>query len=56
VLNVQTSNPIIDNMVKLAEANGIPIVQVTETKPEGKNYLQWMTDQLDQVSKALGLN
>jgi zinc/manganese transport system substrate-binding protein len=55
VLNVQTSNPIIDNMVKLAEDNGIPIVQVTETKPEGKNYLQWMTDQLDQVGKALAL-
>jgi zinc/manganese transport system substrate-binding protein len=55
VNNIQNSSPIVENMVKLAEANGVPIVQVTETKPEGKNYLQWMTDQLDQVGKALAL-
>jgi zinc/manganese transport system substrate-binding protein len=56
VNNVQNSSPVIENMVKLAEASGVPIVQVTETKPEGKNYLQWMTDQLDQVGKILGSN
>jgi zinc/manganese transport system substrate-binding protein len=54
VYNVQNSSPTVDNMVKLAKANGVPIVQVTETEPKGKSYLQWMTDQLDEISKALG--
>ncbi|WCK52775.1 zinc ABC transporter substrate-binding protein [Aneurinibacillus sp. Ricciae_BoGa-3] len=54
VHNVQNSSPTVENMVKLARSSGVPIVQVTETEPKGKNYLQWMTDQLDQVGKALG--
>jgi zinc/manganese transport system substrate-binding protein len=53
VYNTQNSSPAVDDLVKMAESSGIPIVRVTETKPKGKNYLQWMSDQLDQVSKAL---
>lgn len=54
IYNTQNSSPIVDNMVKLAVSTGIPIVKVTETEPKGKNYLQWMMDQLDEVEKALG--
>ncbi|VBB09631.1 adhesion lipoprotein [Lucifera butyrica] len=55
VYNTQTDSKTVDNIVKLAEANGIPVVKVTETEPTGENYLQWMTSQLDQVGKALGI-
>lgn len=54
VHNIQNSTPVVDNMVKLANSNGIPIVKVTETEPKGKDYLQWMVDQLDDVAKVIG--
>jgi zinc/manganese transport system substrate-binding protein len=53
VCNMQTESPTVERMVKLAEANGIPVIKVTETEPAGKNYLQWMTGQLEQIEKAL---
>lgn len=55
VYNIQNSSPTVDNLVKLAKSSGVPVVQVTETKPKEKNYLEWMNDQLDQVAKALGI-
>lgn len=55
VYNIQANDPTVNNMVQLAESNGIPIVKVTETEPTGQDYLQWMTGQLDQVGKALGI-
>ncbi|MDR3601057.1 MAG: zinc ABC transporter substrate-binding protein [Desulfosporosinus sp.] len=53
VYNTQTDSPTVENIVKLAESSGIPIIKVTETEPSGKNYIQWMTEQLDQVGKVL---
>jgi zinc/manganese transport system substrate-binding protein len=55
VYNIQNSSPTVDNLVKLAKSSEVPIVEVTETKPKGKTYFQWMNDQLDQVAKALGI-
>ena len=55
VYNIQTDDPTVKNIVQLAESNGIPVVKVTETEPTGDNYLQWMTGQLDQAGKALGI-
>lgn len=55
IYNIQTQSPTVENIVKLANSAGIPVVEVTETEPTGKNYLQWMTDQLDEVGKALGI-
>ena len=40
-------------MKKAANAAGVPVVNFSETLPEGKTYLQWMTDNVDNVSKAL---
>jgi zinc/manganese transport system substrate-binding protein len=55
VFNIQTVDPTVKNIVQLAESNGIPVVKVTETEPTGENYSQWMTGQLDQVGKTLGI-
>jgi zinc/manganese transport system substrate-binding protein len=56
VYNIQTDSPTVKNIVQLAESNGVPLVRVTETEPSGKNYMQWMSEQLDQVSQALGIS
>jgi zinc/manganese transport system substrate-binding protein len=55
VYNIQTQSPTVEKIVQLAKSSNIPIVEVTETEPIGKNYLQWMMDQLDQIGKALGV-
>lgn len=52
VYNTQTESPTVDKIVKLAKDNEIPVIEVTETEPSGKNYIQWMTEQLDQIEKV----
>jgi zinc/manganese transport system substrate-binding protein len=52
--NVQTDSPLIRQFAERAKQNGIPVVEVTEFQPAGKSYVQWMTDQLLQVEKAIG--
>jgi zinc/manganese transport system substrate-binding protein len=56
VKNSQTDSPITADLVNLAKANDIPVVEVTETEPVGKNYVQWMTEQLNQVASALDMH
>jgi zinc/manganese transport system substrate-binding protein len=53
VQNTQVQSPIVRNMSDLAKQNQVPIVQVSETEPQGQNYLQWMTGILNQVQTAL---
>ena len=36
-----------------AEAAGVPVVNFTETLPDGKTYLDWMADNVDNISNAL---
>jgi zinc/manganese transport system substrate-binding protein len=55
IYDIQNTSPTVDNIVKMVKSSGIPIVEVTETEPEGKNYVQWMTDILDNIGKALGI-
>ena len=43
--NSQTSDKVVENLVKLAKENNVPVLKVTETKPNGKNYTEWMLDQ-----------
>src|SRR6185312_9471110 len=47
--NEQTSGPETDQVIAAAKAAGIPVVGVRETLPEGKDYLSWMTDNLNSV-------
>jgi len=53
VNNTQASSTTVENLVDLARQSGVPVVEVTETMPAGKTYLQWMTDQLKQIEDAL---
>lgn len=53
VYNAQASDPIADRMKRLAEAGHVPVVGASETEPPGKTYQAWMTDELDQVARAL---
>lgn len=53
VNNIQASSQTVQNLVDLAKQSGVPVVEVTETMPAGKNYVQWMTDQLNQIQDAL---
>lgn len=52
VNNVQESSPTVEKMVSLAEENDVPVIDVTETLPEGKDYKTWMLDILNQVKEA----
>ncbi|NBD24129.1 metal ABC transporter solute-binding protein, Zn/Mn family [Paenibacillus glycinis] len=54
VNNTQATSQTVQNLVDLANENGVPVIEVTETLPSGKNYLTWMTDILDQIKAALG--
>jgi zinc/manganese transport system substrate-binding protein len=51
--NEQTSGPETDQVIAAAKAAGISTVAMRETLPEGKDYLSWMTDNLDSVKAAL---
>ncbi|PNG17769.1 metal ABC transporter solute-binding protein, Zn/Mn family [Streptomyces cahuitamycinicus] len=53
VYNAQTSGPQTGKAEAAAEAAGIPVVPVTETLPKGKDYLGWMTGNLDALASAL---
>jgi zinc/manganese transport system substrate-binding protein len=55
VQNTQVASPTVKNMVDLASKSGISIVHVTETEPQGKNYVQWMTDQLNEIKNAIAV-
>ncbi|CAM5383791.1 metal ABC transporter solute-binding protein, Zn/Mn family [Streptomyces chartreusis] len=53
VYNEQTSGPQTEKAERVAEAAGIPVVPVTETLPKGKDYLAWMTANVDALASAL---
>ena len=54
--NGQTEGPQTEALKKAAEAAGVPVVDFSETLPEGKTYVQWMTDNVNNVSKVLEKN
>ncbi|HET9348650.1 MAG TPA: zinc ABC transporter substrate-binding protein [Arthrobacter sp.] len=51
--NQQTEGPQTVAVKDAATAAGVPVVNFSETLPEGKSYLQWMTDNVDNIGKAL---
>jgi len=53
VLNTQTDSNLINNLVKMAQREDIPILKVTETLPKGKTYKQWMLSQYRAMNKIL---
>ena len=53
VLNTQTDSKLINNLVKMAQQEDIPVLKVTETLPKGKTYKQWMLSQYQAMNKIL---
>ncbi|OZM70918.1 metal ABC transporter substrate-binding protein [Amycolatopsis antarctica] len=54
VHNSQTSTPVTDQLVANARSAGLPVVDVTETLPEGQSdYIAWMTQEVDALTGAL---
>ncbi|MCJ1680410.1 zinc ABC transporter substrate-binding protein [Streptomyces sp. APSN-46.1] len=53
VYNGQTAGPQTEKVKKAAEDNGIPVVPVTETLPQGEDYISWMTSNVDAIKSAL---
>jgi zinc/manganese transport system substrate-binding protein len=54
VYNEQTTGPQTEQVVEAAKANGIPAVPVTETLPDGQDYLSWMQANIQALGQALG--
>ena len=54
VYNEQTSGPETNKVVGAARSAGVTVVPVTETVPSGKDYLGWMSGNLDKITAALG--
>lgn len=51
--NSQTASAETERVREAAEAAGIPVVDFTETLPDGRDYLSWMTANLDAIESAL---
>lgn len=53
-LNTQTSGPQTEKVSALARAAGVPVLALTETLPDGLNYITWMESNVQQLEVALG--
>jgi zinc/manganese transport system substrate-binding protein len=52
--NPQTEGPQTLALRDAAVAAGVPVVDFSETLPDGQGYLQWMSGNVDNLAKALG--
>ena len=54
ITNAQVEDQVSQRLRKLAEAEGVPVVQLSELIPEaGMNYFDWMNQVLDQIQEAV---
>ncbi|WP_306363809.1 metal ABC transporter solute-binding protein, Zn/Mn family [Nocardia sp. CC227C] len=53
VYNIQTEDKTTKELKAMAESAGIPVVEVTETLPEGLDYIQWQTRNAEALATAL---
>jgi zinc/manganese transport system substrate-binding protein len=51
--NTQATSPITEDLKRLANANHVPVVGVTETLPKGKTFQTWMAAQAQALLAAL---
>lgn len=51
--NAQTAGAQTEQVRKAAEKAGVPVVAVTETLPDGEDFVSWMGDNLDALAAAL---
>jgi zinc/manganese transport system substrate-binding protein len=55
VYNSQTEGSVPEQLRTAAESAGVPIVEVTESAPDGESsFVSWQLSQLQQLSSALG--
>jgi len=52
--NTQATSPITEHLRALAQANGIPVVPMTETLPTGMTFQDWQLSQIRALAAALG--
>jgi zinc/manganese transport system substrate-binding protein len=54
ITNLQVEDQVSERLRKLAEAEGVPVVQLSELIPEADmNYFDWMNQVLDQIQEAV---
>ena len=51
VYNVQSDSTTVKNIVNLCKKHDSPVVKVTETLPEGKNYFNWLQSEYRQIAE-----
>jgi zinc/manganese transport system substrate-binding protein len=51
--NTQVTDAVTEHLLSLANAAKVPVVGVTETRPAGQTYIQWMLSEIDATDKAL---
>ena len=51
--NGQTAGAQTEQVLKAAQAEGVPVVEFTETMPDDADYVSWMTANLDHVAAAV---
>ena len=52
VENPQSSSKTVDNLTRLARQHHVPVISITETKPNHESFTEWMNKQYQQVLKA----
>lgn len=53
VYNSQVDDKTVNNLVSLSHKNNVPVLKVTETLPNGKNYKSWMMSQYNNLLHIL---
>nr|WP_227999371.1 zinc ABC transporter substrate-binding protein [Nocardia australiensis] len=53
IYNVQTQDKITKDLRGIAQSSGTSVVEVTETLPNGVNYVQWQTNNAQALAAAL---
>jgi zinc/manganese transport system substrate-binding protein len=56
LVNPQTSTAAINGLEEAARLAGVPVTEVTETLPDGTDYLTWQRNTVNQLVAALGSN
>ena len=53
IANAQTGGAETTQTIDAAEAAGVPVVEFTETLPDGTTYIEWMQDNIHALAAAL---
>ncbi|MEV7756964.1 hypothetical protein AB0O16_04455 [Microbacterium sp. NPDC089180] len=54
IVNPQTGGAETTQVEDEAKAKNIPVIEFTETLPEGQTYISWMQSNITALSDALG--